>query len=309
MTTLLNIALINSVAVLPLAVLAIVFCRLARRPALTHAVWVLVLLKFVTPPLFPSPVTIEVPAETWATRENHVSATTRRPPSSNPASDELLPATASLVTRAEISSSDSVSSATAKPVTSSSRPVVRRGGPSVVASPLQSLVTSWTRRSDLRSMLLIGWLCGVAMWMAVQFVRAVRFQRRVVRNAKSNDELQQQTEQLAAALGLRRGPRVLVVNAAVSPMLWGCGSRAKLLFPSDLAERLDANARATLLTHELAHFARGDHWVRLLELIATGLFWWHPVVWWARRQIEEAEEECCDAWGRQSVSRNAPPVR
>ena len=120
-------------------------------------------------------------------------------------------------------------------------------------------------------MLLIGWLCGVAMWMAVQFVRAVRFQRRVVRNAKSNDELQQQTEQLAAALGLRRGPRVLVVNAAVSPMLWGCGSRAKLLFPSDLAERLDANARATLLTHELAHFARGDHWVRLLELIATGL--------------------------------------
>ena len=50
------------------------------------------------------------------------------------------------------------------------------------------------------------------------------------------------------------------------------------------------------MTHELAHFTRGDHWVRLLELIATGVFWWHPVVWWARQQIEASEEECCDAW-------------
>jgi beta-lactamase regulating signal transducer with metallopeptidase domain len=51
-----------------------------------------------------------------------------------------------------------------------------------------------------------------------------------------------------------------------------------------------------LLTHELAHYRRGDHWVRLLELVVTGLYWWHPIVWWGRREIEIAEEECCDAW-------------
>ena len=28
----------------------------------------------------------------------------------------------------------------------------------------------------------------------------------------------------------------------------------------------------------------------------TGLYWWHPVVWWARRGLREAEEQCCDAW-------------
>ncbi|MBC8113078.1 MAG: hypothetical protein H7062_01755, partial [Candidatus Saccharimonas sp.] len=61
MTTLLNIALINAVTVLPLALLACLVGRWARRPALTHALWVLVLLKFVTPPLFNLPVTIEVP--------------------------------------------------------------------------------------------------------------------------------------------------------------------------------------------------------------------------------------------------------
>jgi hypothetical protein len=52
----------------------------------------------------------------------------------------------------------------------------------------------------------------------------------------------------------------------------------------------------TLLLHELAHLRRGDHWVRGLELLATGLFWWHPVVWLARRELREAEEQCCDAW-------------
>ena len=61
MTTLLHIALINAVTVLPLAVLVFVVSRLTRRPALTHALWVLVLVKFVTPPLFNLPMTIEVP--------------------------------------------------------------------------------------------------------------------------------------------------------------------------------------------------------------------------------------------------------
>jgi len=51
------------------------------------------------------------------------------------------------------------------------------------------------------------------------------------------------------------------------------------------------------LIHELAHLRRRDHWVRWLEMLATGLFWWYPLVWLARRQLREAEEQCCDAWG------------
>jgi len=47
--------------------------------------------------------------------------------------------------------------------------------------------------------------------------------------------------------------------------------------------------------HELAHLERRDHLVRWLEVAAVGLYWWHPVAWWARRQVEQAEEHCCDA--------------
>src|SRR5262245_46438666 len=31
-------------------------------------------------------------------------------------------------------------------------------------------------------------------------------------------------------------------------------------------------------------------------MLATGVYWWHPLLWWARRRLREAEELCCDAW-------------
>ncbi len=286
MATLLNIALINAVTVLPLAVLAIGVSRFARRPALTHALWVLVLLKFITPPLFHLPVTIEVPAADVG----HVSNVPVLASESEPLNHSQQAVTAPLPRAAETAPSNF------PPVAKVENRIVRQETPSIFASTLKTCSTYWAKRADVRSILLTGWLGGTAFWMSWQLVRAMRFRRRVLRDAISSTELQDQTDQLAAALGLRRVPRVLIVDAAVSPMLWGCGSRTKLLFPADLADRLDEDARATLLTHELAHFTRGDHWVRLLELIATGLFWWHPVVWWARQQIEASEEECCDAW-------------
>src|SRR5437667_428240 len=82
----------------------------------------------------------------------------------------------------------------------------------------------------------------------------------------------------------------------VSPVLWTIGRTPRLLFPAGLLERLDREQREALLAHELAHWRRRDHWVRLVELAVLVLYWWHPVVWWARRELHEAEEQCCDAW-------------
>jgi hypothetical protein len=40
---------------------------------------------------------------------------------------------------------------------------------------------------------------------------------------------------------------------------------------------------------------RRDHWIRPLELVVGSLYWWHPVAWWARRELRTAEEAACDA--------------
>lgn len=310
MTTLLNIALINAVTVLPLAVLACVVGRVARRPALTHALWVLVLLKLVTPPLFNLPMTIDVPAANRAVAESDTPFVETSPlrdgltGTAESAVDSptntvirpirIAPPLAPRQTNMVVASTgNSVRIETARTET---KPHIQVERSNVFERAMNTLISAWAANPRLQSLLLGGWLAGVALWVVWQSMRAIRFQRRVLHGAIASSEVQEQTQRMAGRLGLRRAPQVLIVDAAVSPMLWGCGSRAKLLFPSDLAARLDDEARATLLTHELAHFSRGDHWVRLLELIVTGLFWWHPVVWWARQEIEQSEEECCDAW-------------
>jgi hypothetical protein len=78
-------------------------------------------------------------------------------------------------------------------------------------------------------------------------------------------------------------------------MVWGL-ARPVLLVPESLLDRLNDAALDTLLVHELAHLARRDHWVRVLEFFALGLCWWNPLAWFARRELREAEEQCCDAW-------------
>jgi hypothetical protein len=79
-------------------------------------------------------------------------------------------------------------------------------------------------------------------------------------------------------------------------MLWAITGRARLLIPIDLWRLFDDEQRVALLAHEMAHLKRRDHWVRWLELVAGVIWWWHPVVWWGRRELREAEEQCCDAW-------------
>src|SRR5205823_1196392 len=63
-----------------------------------------------------------------------------------------------------------------------------------------------------------------------------------------------------------------------------------------LWEALTADQREAVLAHELTHLRRKDHWVRRLEVLALGLYWWFPVAWLAVRRLRDAEEACCDAW-------------
>ncbi len=101
---------------------------------------------------------------------------------------------------------------------------------------------------------------------------------------------------MAEKLRLRRRPPVWLMPGRVAPMLWAAGGSPCILFPSDLLGQTTTEQQNALLVHELAHLRRRDHWVRWLEFAASGLYWWNPVLWFARRELREAEEQCCDAW-------------
>lgn len=268
MDSLLNAALSNALAAAVLAVLAVAVGRACRRPAVSHALWLLVLLKLLTPPLVdvPVPWPVAPPAaepETivvTAPDEDVSGATLDDPPEA-----VLVP----------------VAPDAEEPLTVVAEPPA----PAVAAAPL-----AW------RGPVALAWLAGAAAWLALTAVRGRRFARLLRYGRKAPAWLQAETDRLAKRLGLASSPAVLLLPGRVAPMVWSLGASARLLLPRELLARLDDDGRQALLAHELAHLRRRDHRVRLFEALTTALYWWHPVVWWARRELREAEEQCCDAW-------------
>ena len=108
--------------------------------------------------------------------------------------------------------------------------------------------------------------------------------------------VQELAEVFSRLLGLRCVPRLGFAHIRMAPLVWGGGARPRVILPTELWKSLDLEQRSMLLVHELAHLRRGDHWVRWLEILVRGMYWWHPVVWLAGREMREVEEQCCDAW-------------
>ena len=172
-------------------------------------------------------------------------------------------------------------------------PLVGRGFAGSPAATMSAIRSRWPR---FRRGLFLCWGIGCLTWLGLQSLLWLRFSRFLHGFAYPSALLQERADATARRLGLPRSPTVLVVRGVVSPTLWGLGRGTRILMPQHLASHLPLSAQSTLVAHELAHFRRGDQWVRLLEMLVTVLFWWHPVAWWLRREIEIAEEYCCDSW-------------
>ena len=139
------------------------------------------------------------------------------------------------------------------------------------------------------------WLLGACLVLTVSLRRAFRFQRLLALATPAPPEIARTTRHLCDSMGLLSAPPVVILAARVPPSVWAFLAPARIILPNGLLTRLRPGEMKTLLCHELAHLKRGDHWIRVLELIPAVLFWWHPVVWLAKRQMREAEELCCDA--------------
>lgn len=99
-----------------------------------------------------------------------------------------------------------------------------------------------------------------------------------------------------ASLGRGAGPGVRIVRseAVESPLTWGWWHPIVLLPAA--ADGWDPALREAALAHELAHVHRRDWLVHVLAHGVCALFWFHPLAWYARRQLAlEAEHAADDA--------------
>ena len=294
MESLVHAMLSNALAATVLAILVAILGRVCRRPALIHGLWLVVMLKLVTPPLVPVslPAGLELLPSGWSSGEA----------GEGPQESSTLAAM-----------TQDVAAETEGDLCAADLPCDENQGTSGAGSPSGQIelntktppaIPAVGMSFDLR--LPEGWrwehlmlalvLSGAVAWWVIAALRIIRFNRLMNEIAPAPDEWQTRTAELAGRLGLCKPPCLYLVPGRVPPMLWAIGSRPRLLVPSELWPATSLDQRTSLLLHELAHLKRRDHWVRWLELIVGGLYWWHPAVWWGRRLLREAEEQCCDAW-------------
>lgn len=264
----------NTFAAALLALVALAVGRWGRpSPAVMHGLWLLVLLKLVTPPLFAVPVSLD-----WL-RAGH--ATAERAPAA-PVSDVVLPTFApDAVVTAHVLSD-------APPAASPAAPTVPVG---YHAAPLAPPPSAGSALAD--SPWLVAWLASAALLLATVCVAALRALRRQRRFAAVAAPLQAEVRALAAQLGVRPPP-VHDDPAAPAPYVWTLG-RARLIVPAAALLRCPPRGRAAVLAHELAHLYRRDHWVARAEPVLTALLWWHPLFWFARAHMRLWAELACDA--------------
>ena len=266
MAWLTTVAIWNAGIATLLAFLAYTVGRYAKSAAVGHALWILVLVKLITPPLFEIPLRV-LPSSTLSTPVSREAVTESSTPvidiSTSPMNHgPIADATASLTSVAEI--------------------------PSTI---------DWTQ------ILVALWLIGSLLYATYQ-VYVIWQMCKLMRLAEPDIRIDRAMHRIAKRANARNYPVARVVPWVGSPMLWGLGGTSVIVLPEQLFDSLDDDAAETLLQHELAHFQRGDQWVRILEFLASTIFWWHPVVWLAIREIEIYEEQCCDAWVvRQDKSR------
>lgn len=175
--------------------------------------------------------------------------------------------------------------------------------PAEPVTPEPEAASPWMQRA------LFGlWLLGV-LWSAGTLLACERrFRRRLgqarpVREPRLLEELRQE----ARRCGLPAAPPAFHLAGLPSPAVMGL-RRGRLLLPVDFGRGLGAEARRSILRHELFHLRHRDPWQELgLRLLGT-LFWFHPLVHFAFAQLRRERESLRD-WEALNVDRGLAPTQ
>jgi beta-lactamase regulating signal transducer with metallopeptidase domain len=279
----------NALAALALAAIAGVLIWTFRpSPAVRHALWLIVVIKLVSPtglvvsvPLpveQPKPASTEIvdPPDPLVSEEIITIVVTPRP-------GETLEHAAAMTLREQ-----------------SAAPANSQANEESVALPSAAAAS---RRIDYRLDLLLVWSLGALFVAYRQLRETIRFARFARRGLPATESLVAEVTLVANRLRVRV-PAVRVLPGLTSPLMW-CLWRPILLWPAGLECRLTAEGRRAVLAHELAHLRRRDHWVRRLEMIAAVLHWWNPLFWIARKKLRNDAELACDAWATGQADRRS----
>jgi beta-lactamase regulating signal transducer with metallopeptidase domain len=175
--------------------------------------------------------------------------------------------------------------------------VARRTGPADTASRDGAVSGATAPSAWVWPWLAVVWASGSFVLIGIEGARLVRLHRRIRAARPAEPVLVERVAALSTRLGIEP-PRVCEIDALRAPLVW-CVGRPVLLWPAGLAADGSGASDACvdgLLVHELAHIKRRDHFVGWIELTAGIVWWWNPLYWYVRAARREQAELACDAW-------------
>ncbi|MFH1299601.1 MAG: M56 family metallopeptidase [Planctomycetota bacterium] len=280
-----------------LLVLAVyLICRLIRfrRSHLTFILWLIVLLKFMTPPVWSSSSGLFC----WV--QESLTATAPENPKQPEQHSLTLTESIRLLIGDDLSQLPDVD-----PNASRMKVTVHDGtafeqrdrASETVAVLPESVVNEsgqpafeWT----LIDVAILSWAFVAALIMAVMGIRYARCWM-ILRRAgeQHRPDLDQLLARLCAELHLKRRVRLIITNSRMGPAVIGL-FRPTIILPTAITDARSLQELEPILAHELIHIRRGDLWIGLLQLLASVVWWFHPLVWFTGRRLKFEIEQCCD---------------
>lgn len=234
-----------------------------------YLLWLLVIAKCLTPPIFSLPLPIWRANPTAATTASAEKQIAPGYPHDPVESNEIRHQSTALA--AQNHKTGDKQSSVAAPVTN---------------HPTES--------HSIRARLAAGWFVGFAACFALVARRMWQTQRQLHQTRTPADAATRELlADISRQFGLTKTPSAYTTDAADQPFVWGWLS-GSIYLPAQFDRIGDASQRRAILTHELAHVARCDAATNLIQLVVQAAFYFHPLVWWANRELRREREKCCD---------------
>ncbi|WP_298860789.1 M56 family metallopeptidase [uncultured Gimesia sp.] len=284
-----------------LVLVVYLMCKLIKfnRSHLTFILWLIVLLKFLTPPLWTSSSGLFC----WVQQPFH--SELRQAPLNQ--ESQSLPRTESirlmtggdLRKMPDVETKSSPFTVTIRDVDPNESQVVPMDQGALITKPavINSAVIKTERFSFGYTLLDVGlivWALIAAIIVGVMSVRCWRC-KRIIRCAgeQLQPELNQLLERLCKELKVKRRVRLLITKSRMGPAVMGL-FRPTIILPEVITDARSLKELEPILAHELIHIRRGDLWVGLLQLLASVVWWFNPLVWFSGRCLKFEIEQCCD---------------
>lgn len=160
------------------------------------------------------------------------------------------------------------------------RPLRETSGKQWTAPSVDSaLLAIWASAAFI---LLVGLL--VSLWRMAGFTR---------RAQPINDPaILDLVDDVRAEIGCRRRVRLVTSSELDIPAVFGF-LRPVVVLPTHSRTWLEDRLTA-VLQHEIVHVIRLDWPVRIAARVACAVYWFNPLVWWAKRRLDLEQEMACD---------------